>query len=98
MKITSLDTENISSATIYKLSKTYIFPNQDPILQKGFYTENFLKSILKESFEFVIKCTDFKYVIEEVSYEEAKKTKSIETPEDKLEVETKNTRKNRRNK
>ena len=67
MKITSLDTENISSTTIYKLSKTYTFPNQDPVLQKGFYTENFLKSILKESFEFSLKCTDFKDAIQEVS-------------------------------
>jgi hypothetical protein len=88
MKITSLDTENISNATIYKLSETYIFPNSDPILQKGFYTENFLKSILKESFEFVLKCTNFKDFITEVSLEEARKTRQIETPEDKVEIET----------
>ena len=88
MKITSLNTENISNATIYKLSETYIFPNSDPILQKGFYTENFLKSILKESFDFVLKCTNFKDFITEVSLKEAKKTRQIETPEDNLAVET----------
>jgi len=88
MKINSLDTENTSNATIYKLSQTYIFPNSDPILQKGFYTENFLKSILKESFEFALKCTNFKDFITEVSLEEAKKTRQIETPEDKVEIET----------
>jgi hypothetical protein len=88
MKINSLDTENTSNATIYKLSETYIFPNSDPILQKGFYTENFLKSILKESFEFVLKCTNFKDFITEVSLEEARKTRQIETPEDKVEIET----------
>jgi hypothetical protein len=88
MKINSLDTENISNATIYKLSQTYIFPNNDPILQKGFYTENFLKSILKESFEFAIKCTNFKDFITEVSLSEARKTRQIETPEDSLAIET----------
>ena len=88
MKINSLDTENTSNATIYKLSQTYIFPNSDPILQKGFYTENFLKSILKESFEFALKCTNFKDFITEVSLQEAKKTRQIETPEDNLVVET----------
>jgi hypothetical protein len=87
MKINSLDTENTSNATIYKLSQTYIFPNSDPILQKGFYTENFLKSILKESFEFALKCTNFKDFITEVTLEEAKKTRQIETPEDNLVVE-----------
>jgi hypothetical protein len=88
MKINSLDTENTSNATIYKLSQTYIFPNSDPILQKGFYTENFLKSILKESFEFALKCTNFKDFITEVSLDEARKTRQIETPEDNLVVET----------
>ena len=88
MKINSLDTENISNATIYKLSQAYIFPNNDPILQKGFYTENFLKSILKESFEFAIKCTNFKDFITEVSLSEARKTRQIETPEDNLVIET----------
>ena len=67
MKINSLDTENTSNATIYKLSQTYIFPNSDPILQKGFYTENFLKSILKESFEFALKCF-IKRILREKSY------------------------------
>ena len=88
MKINSLDTENISNATIYKLSQAYIFPNNDPILQKGFYTENFLKSILKESFEFAIKCTNFKDFITEVSLSEARKTRQIETPEDEIKIET----------
>ena len=88
MKINSLNTENTSNATIYKLSQTYIFPNSDPILQKGFYTENFLKSILKESFEFALKCTNFKDFITEVSLDEARKTRQIETPEDKVEIET----------
>lgn len=88
MKINSLDTENISNATIYKLSQTYIFPNNDPILQKGFYTENFLKSILKESFEFSIKCTNFKDFITEISLGEARKIRQIETPEDNLVIET----------
>lgn len=70
MKINSVLKENINQSKIYEIIEKYVFPNSYPILEQGFYTENYLKLIIGESFEFALNCTNFKDFIKEKTLDE----------------------------
>jgi outer membrane biosynthesis protein TonB len=96
MKINSVPKENINQSKIYEIIEKYVFPNSYPILEQGFYTENYLKLIIGESFEFALNCTNFKDSIKEKTLDEINNIKEeiLEEPTEEVveekEVETSN--------